>query len=339
MRKPLVLSAGLHALVIALLFLGMPGFGQRDDAPALPDALVVDVLTVDDVTNVPPRAPESAPKPAPKPAPASRPEASPEAASDPAPRPARLQPTPAPESLPAPAPLTAEAPPTGAPAPAPEMLAARPEAKPASPRQPEPVVEAETSPPSPAPDPPPSRTVAEPAEPEPAQEADTAPDFQSVLRAVAGLQRPEPSPPMPEPDRADDEPRSFDALISEALNGEAVSHAPGRSFDPDRPMTISEIDEVRRQIERCWNVPAGAREARDLVVTVRVEMAPDGRPRMAEIVEDRRLGNDGYYRAAAESALRAVLNDRCHPFRLPPDKYERWKTMTLIFNPKDMVGS
>ncbi|TVR82759.1 MAG: hypothetical protein EA405_06125 [Rhodospirillales bacterium] len=337
MRKPLVLSAALHALVIALLILGVPSFGKRDNALALPDALVVDVLTVDDVTNVPPRAPQSAPKPAPKPAP----EAKPEAAPDPAPRPARLQPPPAPEPLPAPAPVTAEAPPTAVPAP--EMLAVRPAAKPASPRQPEPEpepnAEAETSPTPPAPDPPPSRTVAEPAEPEPAQEADPAPDFQSVLRAVAGLQRPEPSPAMPEPDRAGDEPRSFDALISEALNGEAVSHTPGRSFDPDRPMTISEIDEVRRQIERCWNVPAGAREARDLVVTVRVEMAPDGRPRMAEIVEDRRLGNDGYYRAAAESALRAVLNDRCHPFRLPPDKYERWKTMTLIFNPKDMVGS
>jgi hypothetical protein len=30
------------------------------------------------------------------------------------------------------------------------------------------------------------------------------------------------------------------------------------------------------------------------------------------------------------------LNPRCHPFKLPPEKYDHWRTMTLIFNPKEM---
>ncbi|TVR96708.1 MAG: hypothetical protein EA406_11565 [Rhodospirillales bacterium] len=337
-------------VVILLLFVGLPRFGDRYDDMAQPDALVVDVLTVDEVTNVPPTRPAPPPREASEP---RRAQVQPvPAPSPPPPPPPPAQTRPAPAVPSTPARPVAETPP----ATAPEILAARPQAKPApppAPPAPEPrrttAAPAETapSPPAPpAPEPEPRRTTAAPSPPAPPRQEDgpaTGQDFQTVLRTVEGLQPSAPSEPTrptpePEPQVSEAEARSFDALISDALSGPAAG-APGRSFDPDRPMTISEIDEVRRQIERCWNIPAGAREARDLVVTVRVEMAPDGRPRMAQIVEDRRLSDDGFYRAAAESALRAVLNDRCHPFRLPPEKYERWRTMTLIFNPKDMVGS
>ena len=104
-------------------------------------------------------------------------------------------------------------------------------------------------------------------------------------------------------------------------------------------MTISEIDLVRRQIERCWNVPAGAREADNLIVRIQVEMNSDGTPRTAVVVDRNKMGSNSFYRAAAESARRAVLNPRCHPFKLPLEKYSHWKTMTLVFNPKEMFGS
>ncbi len=51
------------------------------------------------------------------------------------------------------------------------------------------------------------------------------------------------------------------------------------------------------------------------------------------------MGGDADFRAAAESALRAVLNPRCHPFALPREKYDSWKTMTLVFDPKEMFGT
>lgn len=102
---------------------------------------------------------------------------------------------------------------------------------------------------------------------------------------------------------------------------------------------MSEIDQVRRQIERCWNLPAGARGAENMVVSIRVEMNIDGTPGMAEVVEQERMRGDPYFRAAAESALRAVLNPRCHPFGLPREKYDSWKTMTLVFDPKEMFGT
>jgi len=102
---------------------------------------------------------------------------------------------------------------------------------------------------------------------------------------------------------------------------------------------MSEIEAVRRQIERCWNLPAGAKDADSLIVSIRVEMNIDGTPRTAVVTDQNRMRVDPFYRSAAESAVRAVLNPRCHPFTLPRDKFNRWKTMTLVFNPKEMFGT
>ncbi|MBI3113435.1 MAG: cell envelope integrity protein TolA, partial [Rhodospirillales bacterium] len=82
--------------------------------------------------------------------------------------------------------------------------------------------------------------------------------------------------------------------------------------------------------------PAGAKDAQDLNIEIRVVMNPDATVREARIQDQRRLQGDPFFRAAAESALRAVLNPRCNPLKLPPDKYQQWQTMTLNFDPRDM---
>lgn len=102
------------------------------------------------------------------------------------------------------------------------------------------------------------------------------------------------------------------------------------------PVTAGEIDSVRRQIEQCWSLPANVKPPKDLVVQIRVEMNQDGTPRTAVIQDDSRMSADPAYRATAESARRAVLNPRCHPFKLPREKYDRWRVLTLIFNPAEM---
>ncbi len=123
---------------------------------------------------------------------------------------------------------------------------------------------------------------------------------------------------------------SFEEMITKAL----ISSK--RQGDLSEPITISEIDLVRQQIARCWNLPAGAKDAENLIIEIKVFMNPDGTVNTADIKDKKRMGLDGFYRSAAESALRAVLNRRCQPFKLPPKKYNRWKTMTLVFNPKEM---
>lgn len=124
---------------------------------------------------------------------------------------------------------------------------------------------------------------------------------------------------------------------------EQVARALGRSSDQSHDsrldVSMSEIDAVRRQIGRCWNLPAGAKSAENLIVAIRVEMNVDGTPRSATIERQESSAGNPFYQSAAESALRAVLNPRCHPFKLPPEKYQTWRTMTLVFNPKEMFGT
>jgi hypothetical protein len=138
-----------------------------------------------------------------------------------------------------------------------------------------------------------------------------------------------------------DKPRSIAELVENALKDRPqpqASPSPDRALD--QPMTMSEIDAIRYQIQRCWSVPAGARDAGDLVVRLRVFLNPDGSlSRAPEIVEGGRAPSVGeeFYRAAAESARRAV--QVCSPLKnLPPAKYEKWRELTLTFNPKDMLG-
>jgi hypothetical protein len=57
----------------------------------------------------------------------------------------------------------------------------------------------------------------------------------------------------------------------------------------------------------------------------------------AEIQNQARYYSDTQYRAAADSARRAVLNDRCHKLPLPADQYTNWQTTYLRFDPKDIL--
>lgn len=101
-------------------------------------------------------------------------------------------------------------------------------------------------------------------------------------------------------------------------------------------LSITELDLVRRQLAACWNVPAGARDAHNLYVDVKVEMNPDATVRSAVVVGSSG-GNNPFSRAASDSALRAVRNPQCNPLKLPLDRYDQWKTITIRFDPQHVL--
>lgn len=102
-------------------------------------------------------------------------------------------------------------------------------------------------------------------------------------------------------------------------------------------LTITEEDALRRQIGQCWNMPIGAKDAQNLVVEIMIDVNPDRTVQHAEIVDQTRLATDGYFRAAAEAALRALKSPKCTPLELPADKYEEWKRIDFTFDPRDML--
>ena len=103
-------------------------------------------------------------------------------------------------------------------------------------------------------------------------------------------------------------------------------------------LTISELDAIRRHFEKCWNIPSGAREVGNLATEIKVRFNKEGNVIDARIVNISRMKRDRYFRTASESALRAVLNPRCRQAPLPIDKYEKWKNITLNFDPKSVIG-
>src|SRR5471032_1618015 len=98
-------------------------------------------------------------------------------------------------------------------------------------------------------------------------------------------------------------------------------------------VTASEIEGVRQKIRPCWNSFGGAKEAP--IVTLVVQMNQDGTPVKADIKETSRYNSDPVYRAATDSAYRAIMNPRCHPWPLSPEKYNSWRIITFNFDPRD----
>jgi outer membrane biosynthesis protein TonB len=168
-----------------------------------------------------------------------------------------------------------------------------------------------------APKPPPPKKV-EPKKEPPKPKADP---FDSILKNLTKTQ-PRPTkepPPKPQPQQAMVPPPPVQGAATLA-----------------EQLSRSELDAVRDRIRPCWNFPAGAKDADQLLVEITVSMNPDGRVREARIVDTRRMASDSYFRSAAESALRAVLNPACQPLPLSPEKYNTWKEMTLRFDPRDL---
>ncbi|MFZ4763194.1 MAG: energy transducer TonB [Alphaproteobacteria bacterium] len=127
---------------------------------------------------------------------------------------------------------------------------------------------------------------------------------------------------------------------TEKTESESTQPADSKPAAPDiaAQLTADEMAALVRQIESCWNVPAGAKSAENLVVELYVEVNPDRTVQKVEIVDIARMQADGFYRSAAESARRALLNPQCRPLMLPPDRYNEWKTMRLRFDPREMFG-
>lgn len=121
-------------------------------------------------------------------------------------------------------------------------------------------------------------------------------------------------------------------------NSESSKKALSNQYNPGLPLSMSEKDAIRSQIAKCWNVPAGAKDAHELIVVLRVQLEQDGTVTNVELASSSksRYASDTFFRAAADSALRAVR--QCSPLEnLPPDKYQTWRDIELTFDPKEML--
>jgi hypothetical protein len=325
MQKDFTLSFILHAVIIALAIFGLPLINRP--LPVVEQPMVVSIANISDISNAPKKKIQRKPETEQPTPPKTAPKPQPEAAAPPKPVEKPEPPKQEPKPEPKPEPKKVEPKPEPKPTPKPEPKPKKPEPKKPEPKKPEPKKVEPKPEPKPEPKKVEEKKVEKPAkkvEPKPAAHKPTKPakapvkeskdDFaNSILKSIK---------PSEQAEQADE---VVDAPASPSSNSESISDK----------ISASEMDLLRQQLAQCWNVPAGAPDPESLIVTLRLSMNADRTVKDAEVIKQ---AAGRYGDVAAESALRAIYSPQCNPLALPLNKYHEWKTFTIRFDPRQMVG-
>ena len=103
----------------------------------------------------------------------------------------------------------------------------------------------------------------------------------------------------------------------------------------EKKATAAEIDILRNHVRQCWNAPYAANEL-NKTINLKIFTNPDGSVVNVQIIDVVFYKNDPVYRAAADSARRAVKD--CSPLPLPKNKYDLFKIFTFNFDTSFING-
>ena len=103
----------------------------------------------------------------------------------------------------------------------------------------------------------------------------------------------------------------------------------------EKKATATEIDILRNHVRQCWNAPYAANEL-NKIINLKIFTNPDGSVVNVQIIDLAFYKNDPVYRAAADSARRAVKD--CSPLPLPKNKYDLFKIFTFNFDTSFING-
>lgn len=127
------------------------------------------------------------------------------------------------------------------------------------------------------------------------------------------------------------EDKNINDLMNDALQGESNTE-----YNPDLPLSISEISAIRSQIEKAWNASSfsGGDDNITLKVTLRVKLDKEGN--VSSVKPIAQSGSGSTYRAFVDSAIRAV--HAASPLKhLPEEKYSSWQEIELNFDSSGMI--
>ncbi|RFP90142.1 energy transducer TonB [Rhodobacteraceae bacterium 63075] len=159
-----------------------------------------------------------------------------------------------------------------------------------------------------------------------------------VTLAPAQSTRPRPRPARPDPEQTDETPDTSDAVndaLAEALGGDEPEAEPAAPTGP--PLTGDEREGLRLAVSRCWNLGALSTDAMAVTIVVGLDMTREAKPVIGSInLISSEGGSDAAARQAYEAARRAIIRCGSGGYDLPAEKYDRWKTIEMKFNPESM---
>ncbi len=294
-----LLSVGLHAVLIGFVIFGLPIFWQPD---VLPGAIGIELAQLSDITAAPKVQKEGKPNKQPEPQPEVKKE-----------EPKKETPPPPPAP-----PKPAAAPPPPAAEPEPEVAEAIPDPEAEKRKEEEKKKEEQKK----KEEEKKKKEAEKKKKEEEIKKQQKKKDDQALDTLLANVldQKPAPEP--------EEQPKKKKAEAKPA----EPSTGPQTENVSEIPLTASEEDGIRGQIERNWNLGsiAGAPDLTGMVVEVRITLQPDGTVTGAKVIN---TGSSPMFRQASEGAVRAVMISS--PLKLPPGK--TYDTMVLRFRPDQVV--
>ena len=105
-------------------------------------------------------------------------------------------------------------------------------------------------------------------------------------------------------------------------------------------LSISEIDLLRQQLSSCWNAPAGAiiNVGDKVTISAKIQQNMKVFENSVRIVDTNISKSNPFYGPITDSAMRTLLNPECTPLKLPKDKFNLWKNLTITFDYSIMKG-
>lgn len=103
-------------------------------------------------------------------------------------------------------------------------------------------------------------------------------------------------------------------------------------------VAAGDYEMISSQIYPYWVVPSGVRDAENIIIEIHIELGDNGEviPSSIKIMDKDRYSTDQIFRAAADSARRAIL--QASPLSIPKEKLPLFKEFTLRFNLKEALG-
>ena len=123
------------------------------------------------------------------------------------------------------------------------------------------------------------------------------------------------------------ESKVIESAISEAIQPSASQNT------LSNPLTETETDNLQAAIQACWLRDPGSL-AEDVKLTVLMSLDRNGKVNSSSIqVVEISGGDNDAQKVAFRRAKIAIISCGKNGYKLPPDKYERWREIEVVFDP------
>ena len=125
--------------------------------------------------------------------------------------------------------------------------------------------------------------------------------------------------------------KSESKVIESAISDAIQSSAPQNTLG--NPLTETETDNLQAAIQACWLRDPGSL-AEDVKLTVLMSLDRNGRVNSSSIqVVEISGGDDDAQKVAFRRAKIAIISCGKNGYKLPPNKYELWREIEVVFDP------